>query len=187
MLGPGRIIDSVYHTEVVVLINTRRLSISILFLPSLDKYKHGSKEKLSCYSFSLFTCNLVIWKKLVRNQSSKWKVVFIRGVFRNLNRGGGLNFILFPRGAQHPLGPENPLKSLVQGGLAPIAPPECASGLHCTDIFVDNCTNHFLLLKAVENGDFIYISLTGNINVISKIVLFRVFWNRWTIPLNYFV
>ena len=154
MLGPGRIIDSVYHTEVVVFIYKRRLTISILFRPSLDKYKHGSKEKLSCYSFSLFTCNLVIWrKKLVRNQNSKWKVVFIR----NLNRGG-LNFILFPRGAQHPLGPENPLKSIEFTGPGRLSPhPECASGLNWTDIFVDNCTNHFVLLKAVENGDFIYI------------------------------
>ena len=35
-----------------------------------------------------------------------------RGVFRNLSRGGGLNFFLSPGGAQHPLGPENPMKSI---------------------------------------------------------------------------
>ena len=38
-------------------------------------------------------------------------------------QGGGLNFFLFPGGAQHPLGPENPLKSKdftgPGGGLAP--------------------------------------------------------------------
>ena len=39
---------------------------------------------------------------------------------------GGLHFFLFPGGAQHPLGPENPLKSIDftgPGGLAPLAPP----------------------------------------------------------------
>jgi len=49
-----------------------------------------------------------------------------RGVFRNLSRGGGLNFCI-SRGDQHPLGHENPLKSIdftgPVGGLAPIAPP----------------------------------------------------------------
>ena len=47
-----------------------------------------------------------------------------RGIFRNLSRGG-LHF--FPGGAQHPLGPENPLKSIdftgPWGSLAPIAYP----------------------------------------------------------------
>jgi len=44
---------------------------------------------------------------------------------------GGLKFFLFSGGAQHPLGPENPLKSIdftgSGGGLAPITPPEYAS------------------------------------------------------------
>jgi len=36
-----------------------------------------------------------------------------RGVLRNLSRGGGLKFFyLSGGGAQHPLGPENPLKSI---------------------------------------------------------------------------
>ena len=45
-------------------------------------------------------------------------------MFRNLSRWGSLKFF-FPE-AQHPLGPENPLKSMNVssrgGGLAPIAP-----------------------------------------------------------------
>ena len=45
----------------------------------------------------------------------------------------GLKFFLFPGGAQHPLGPENPLKSLDftgPGGLSPNSPPpEYASEL----------------------------------------------------------
>ena len=49
-----------------------------------------------------------------------------RGVFRNLSKGGGLNFFLFPGGAQHPLGPKKPLKSIdftgPGGGLAPYPP-----------------------------------------------------------------
>ena len=158
MLGPGRIIDSVYHTEVVVFIYKRRLSISILFRPSLDKYKHGSKEKLSCYSFSLITCNLVIWKKNLLEIKAQNERSSSSGAYSGIWTGGGLNFILFPRGAQHPLGPENPLKSIEFTGPGRLSPhPECASGLNWTDIFVDNCTNHFFLLKAVENGDFIYI------------------------------
>ena len=40
---------------------------------------------------------------------------------------GGLTFFFFPGGAQHPLGHENPLKSIdftgPGGALAPIAPP----------------------------------------------------------------
>ena len=35
-----------------------------------------------------------------------------RGVFRNLFRGGLKFFFSFQGGAQHPLGPENPLKSI---------------------------------------------------------------------------
>ena len=50
-----------------------------------------------------------------------------RGVFRNLSREGVLIFFSFQGEAQHPLGPENPLKSInftgPGGGLAPIAPP----------------------------------------------------------------
>ena len=38
---------------------------------------------------------------------------------------GGLKFFSLSRGAQHPLGPENPLKSIDFTG--PIAPPEYAS------------------------------------------------------------
>ena len=44
---------------------------------------------------------------------------------------GGAYIFFFPGGAQHPLGPENPLKSIdftsQEGGLAPIAPPQYAS------------------------------------------------------------
>ena len=36
---------------------------------SMNTHKHGNKEKLSIYSFSVFTCKLVIWKKLVVNQN----------------------------------------------------------------------------------------------------------------------
>ena len=39
------------------------------------------------------------------------KIRQILGVFRNLSRGG-LKFISLSRGAQHLLGPENPLKSI---------------------------------------------------------------------------
>ena len=52
-----------------------------------------------------------------------------KGVFRNLSMGGGsLNFSVQGGGAQHPLGPENPLNPLVQGGSEPHSPtPEYAS------------------------------------------------------------
>ena len=53
------------------------------------------------------------------------KVVQTRGVFRNLFRAG-LKFFSF-QGAQHPLGHENPLKSIdftgPEGGLSPHSPP----------------------------------------------------------------
>jgi len=39
------------------------------FLPSFQTHKHGNKDKLSINRFSLFTCKLVIWKKLVRNEN----------------------------------------------------------------------------------------------------------------------
>ena len=63
-------------------IQWRRLSILSL-MPikhsnSIDTHKHGNKEKLSISSFFfLFTCKLVNWKKLLRNQSLNKKVVFI--------------------------------------------------------------------------------------------------------------
>ena len=65
-------------------IQWRRLSILSL-MPikhsnSIDTHKHGNKEKLSISSFFfLFTCKLVNWKKLLRNQSlnKKSRVYFI--------------------------------------------------------------------------------------------------------------
>jgi len=54
----------------------------------------------------------------------------LQGRIQILVQGGGFIFFL-SRGAQHPLGHENPLKSidfiLVQGGLAPIAAPGYAA------------------------------------------------------------
>ena len=38
--------------------------------------------------------------------------IILRGVFRNLSKGGGLEMFSFHGGAKHPLGPENPLKSI---------------------------------------------------------------------------
>ena len=50
------------------------------------------------------------------------------GVFRSLSKGGGLKlFFFFPGEAQHPLGPENPLKLIdftgPGGWLSPHSPP----------------------------------------------------------------
>ena len=61
----------------------------------------------------------------------------IQGRIQEFVQGGLLHFFL-SRGAQHPLGHENPLKSLVQGGLRPIAPPEYASGYNLNLNFVSN-------------------------------------------------
>jgi len=46
----------------------------------------------------------------------------IRGVLRNLSRGGGLHFS-FPGGAQHRSGPENHLKSIDFSGPGGLSPP----------------------------------------------------------------
>ena len=40
------------------------------------------------------------------------KYGWIQGRIQEFVQGGGLNFFLFQGGAQHPLGPENPLKSI---------------------------------------------------------------------------
>jgi len=46
------------------------------------------------------------------NHLDGWRDIALnRGIFRNLSKGG-FNFFLFPGGAQHLLGPENPLKSI---------------------------------------------------------------------------
>ena len=90
-------------------------------------------------SFRLFLVNLNFFMFITtRSRSARPPSLFVeaaalspeivfRGVIRNLSRGG-LNFFLFPGGgAQHLLGPENPLKSKYftgpGGGLAPIALP----------------------------------------------------------------
>ena len=70
----------------------------------------------------------VFWNKAYRLSLCSVSVALsLRDVFRNLSKGGGLKFFLFPgRGTQHPFGPENPPKSIYftgpGGGLAPIAP-----------------------------------------------------------------
>ena len=51
--------------------------ISTKLSSSLDTHKQGNKEKLSINSFSLITCNLLIWEILVRNQNLTSKVVFV--------------------------------------------------------------------------------------------------------------
>ena len=56
----------------------------------------------------------------------------VAGAYSEICPGGDLKFFSLSRvWAQHPLGPENTLKSInftgPGGGLAPIAPPECAS------------------------------------------------------------
>ena len=43
---------------------------------NIHSHYHGNKVKLSENSFSLFTCKLVIQKKLVNNQNLNIKVVF---------------------------------------------------------------------------------------------------------------
>ena len=59
---------------------------------------------------------------------STWKsyiYMFSAGAYSGICLGG-LKFFYLSRGAMHPLGPENPLKSIDftgPGGLTPIAPP----------------------------------------------------------------
>ena len=68
---PKAIIRYYSRRHIYISIQSRILSISFLIkfklLNSIDTHKHGNKEKLSIYGFSLVTCKLVIWKKLVRN------------------------------------------------------------------------------------------------------------------------
>ena len=60
--------------------------------------------------------------------SNKSKIkIFWSEAYSGICPVGGLIFFIFPGGAQHPLGPENPLKSIEftgpGRGLAHIAPP----------------------------------------------------------------
>ena len=102
-----------------------------IFLNSLDTPKHGNTKKLSIKRFLIFTCKLVISKKLVRNQNLKWNVVFMvfRGVVRNLSRRG-LTFFFIPGGGglSNRWGLKKNLKSIDIGGpggcgWSPIPPP----------------------------------------------------------------
>ena len=74
----------------------------------------------------------VFWNKAYRLSLCSISVALsLRDVFRNLSKGGGLKFFLFPgRGTQHPLGPKNILKAIdftgPGGGLSPHSPPEYA-------------------------------------------------------------
>jgi len=75
-------------------------------------------------AFTITYSEYLIYKYIVPSEN--------RGVFRNLSRGGGAYIFSFQWGDQHPLGNENPLKSIdftgPGGGVSPNSPPEYASG-----------------------------------------------------------
>ena len=56
----------------------------------MDTNKHGNKEKLSINNFTLFTCKLVIGKKLVRNKNLNRKVFFIVLIQTPTNSGSAV-------------------------------------------------------------------------------------------------
>ena len=83
--------------------------------------------RLPIPQFSDYHCILFPKSKCLKG------LIFLTGAYRRIQEfvQVGLTFFFFPGGAQHPLGPENPLKSIdftsQEGGLAPIAPPKYAS------------------------------------------------------------
>ena len=61
------IVPLIVQPSSYISIQWRQLSIWIFNFDQAFK-QHGNKEKLAINSFSLFTCKLVIWKKLAGNQ-----------------------------------------------------------------------------------------------------------------------
>ena len=69
-----------YSTVFVVCINTMKTTFyfNVFFYQAFKEQRHHvDKEKLSINIFSLYTCKLVIWQKLVRDQSNYNKSCFI--------------------------------------------------------------------------------------------------------------
>ena len=93
--------------------------IRLYNIPTYDMHQtHLTKQHLRKY---------LKWDPGHVIEACNWRIVFmLSGAYSGICPARGLKFFLFPGEAQHPLGPENPLKSIdfiVQGGLAPIAPP----------------------------------------------------------------
>jgi len=59
----------------------------------MDSHKHGNKEKLSIDSFSLFTCKLIIRKKIVNNQNLNKKCL-IQSLHWQIDNSNILDYVL---------------------------------------------------------------------------------------------
>ena len=104
----------------LIFITTRK---TIFFVTTLNTHWILLQCRLPIPQFSDYHCILFPKSKCLKG------LIFLTGAYRRTQEfvQGGLTFFFFPGGAQYPLGPENPLKSIdftsQEGGLAPIAPP----------------------------------------------------------------